>query len=447
MNHYSNKIILLFLLSLFLTIIQFGCTYFQTEPKLVYSKDKVKEIDHVVKTIYNNGQFSGIVLVSVKGDVVYKSAVGYANLKDSIPNTCDAKFRIASFTKPFTSMLILQLVEDGVIKLDGKLIEYLPEFTVTSGDKITIRQLLTHRAGITGHPRISNLIDIEQQYYTRRDFLELVMQYDLIYEPGKEREYSNFGYGLLALLIEKVTGKSYDEVMFEKICKPAGMTNTLSDITEMPIEKRAIGYTHDYFTGMEEASYLDMSFCLGAGQLLSTAEDLYLFDQALYTDKLLSEKSKDLFFNVCGWRKTKYNFGSGSKRITCNNLEGSMNGFQSHTQRIEKDTVLIVVLRNIKEAVYENEIAVKWANAIASPILSILYNEDYELTKISGAFTIFKTLIESDLKQAKSKFNEIEKQQDIYYIDKSEFQFFYEELKKKNMNIKADEFQNFIRKI
>jgi len=447
MNHYSNKIILLFLLSLFLTITQSGCTYFQNEPQLSYSKDKVKEIDHVVKTIYNNGQFSGIVLVSVKGDVVYKSAVGYANFEDSIPNTCDAKFRIASFTKPFTSMLILQLVEDGVIKLDGKLIEYLPEFTVTSGDKITIRQLLTHRAGITGHPRISNLIDIEQQYYTRRDFLELIMQYDLIYEPGKGREYSNFGYGLLALLIEKVTGKSYDEVMFEKICKPAGMTNTLSDITEMPIEKRAIGYTHDYFTGMEEASYLDMSFCLGAGQLLSTAEDLYLFDQALYTDNLLSEKSKDLFFNVCGWRKTKYNFGSGSKRITCNNLEGSMNGFQSHTQRIEKDTVLIVVLRNIKEAVYENEIAVKWANAIASPILSILYNEDYELTKISGAFTIFKTLIESGLKQAKSKFNEIEKQQDKYYIDKSEFQFFYEELKKKNMDIKADEFQNFIRKI
>ncbi len=266
------------------------------------------------------------------------------------------------------------------------------------------------------------------------------MQYDLIYEPGKGREYSNFGYGLLALLIEKVTGKSYDEVMFEKICKPAGMTNTLSDITAMPIEKRAIGYTHDYFTGLEEASYLDMSFCLGAGQLLSTVADLYLFDQALYTDKLLSEKSKDLFFNVCGWHKTKYDFGSGSKRIECNNLEGSMNGFQSHTQRIEKDTVLIVVLRNVKEAVYENEIAVKWASAIASPILSILYNEDYELTKISGAFTIFKTLIESDQKKAKSKFIEIEKQQDKYYIDKSEFQFFYEELRKNNMDIKADEF-------
>jgi len=447
MNYDSNKIILLFLISLFLAITQFGCTYFTNEPKLSFTKDKVKEIDHVVKTIYNNGQFSGIVLVSVKGDVVYKSAVGYANLEDSIPNTCDSKFRIASFTKPFTSMLILQLVEEGLIKLDGKLIEYLPEFTVAGGDKITIRQLLTHRAGITGHPRISNLIEIEQQYYTRRDFLKLIMQYDLIYEPGKGREYSNFGYGLLALVIEKLTGKSYDEVMFEKICQPAGMNNTLSDITEMPIENRAIGYTHDYFTGPEEASYLDMSFCLGAGQLLSTVEDLYHFDQALYTDKLLSDKSKDLFFNVCGWRKTKYSFGSESKRITCNNLEGSMNGFQSHTQRIEKDTVLIVVLRNIKEAVYENEIAVKWANAIASPILSILYNEDYELTKISGAFTIFKILIESDQNEAENKFIEVGKQQDKYYIDKSEFEFFQEELRKKNMDIEADKFQSFIEKI
>ncbi len=447
MNHFSNKTILLFLLSLFLVITQFGCRYFRNEPQLCYSKDKVQEIDNVVKTIYNNGQFSGIVLVSVKGDVIYRNAVGYANLEDSIPNTIDTKFRIASFTKPFTSMLILQLVEDGIIKLDGKLIDYLPEFNITEGDKITIRQLLTHRAGITGHPRIPNLIDIEQQYYTRRDFLELIMQYDLIYEPGKRIEYSNFGYGLLGLVIEKVTGKSYDEVMFEKICKPAGMTNTLSDITEMPIEKRAIGYTDDYFTGMEEASYLDMSFCLGAGQLLSTVEDLYLFDQALYTDKLLSEESKDLFFNVCGWRKTKYNFGSGSKRIACNNLEGSINGFQSHTQRIEKDTVLIVVLRNIKEAVYENEIAVKWANAIASPILSILYNEDYEMTKISGAFAIFKALIESDQKKAFSEFIKIEKQKDKYYIDKSEFQFFYEELRKNKMDLKAEEFQTLIRKI
>lgn len=243
-----------------------------------YTEDKAKEFDQIVETIYENGQFSGVVLVSVKGEVVYKNAVGYANLEDSILNTCDAKFRIASFTKPFTAMLILQLVEDGVIKLDGKLTDYLPEFTVDGADRITIHQLLTHTAGITGHPRIPNLLDIEKLHYTREELLELIMKYDLVYKPGKGREYSNFGYALLALVIENVTGKSYDEMMQERICKPAGMTNTLSDITEIPIEKRAIGYTYDYFSGLEKASYLDMSFCLGAGQLLSTVEDLYLFD-------------------------------------------------------------------------------------------------------------------------------------------------------------------------
>lgn len=86
-----------------------------------------------------------------------------------------------------------------------------------------------------------------------------------------------------------------------------------------------------------------------------------------------------------------------------------MNGFQSHTQRIDKDTVLIVILRNVKEAVYENQIVIKWASALASPILSILYNEDYEITKKSGAFTVFKTLIEYGYNDAENKIIEINK--------------------------------------
>lgn len=425
----------------------FGCTYPQTENRLDFSKDKIKEIDNVVQKLYENGQFSGAVLVSVKGEVVYKKAVGYANLEDRILNTTDTKFRIASFTKPFTAMLILQLVEDGLIELNDKLTDYLNEYNVEGGEKITIYQLLTHTAGITGHPRISDLEDIEKQHYSRKELLDLINSYDLVYEPGKGREYSNFGFGLLALVIEKVTNKTFDEVMNEKICHPAGMTNTLSDITEIPIEKRAVGYTHYYFTGIGKAPYLDMSFCLGAGQLLSTIEDLYLFDKALYTDILLNKESKELFFNEFGWLSTNYKFGINSKRIQCNNLEGSINGFQSHTQRIEKDTVLIVALRNIKEEVYENQIAIKWPSAIASPILSILYNEDYEITKKSGALIVFKTLIESDQSEAENKFNDIRKQLDKYYIDKSEFEFFEKELRKKNMNNEADKYQSFIQKV
>ena len=437
----------IFLLSFLLVYSQGGCLFSQNNPELKFSMDRVEEIDRVINTLHKNGQFSGAVLVAVKGEVVYKKAVGYANITDRILNTCDTKFRIASFTKPFTAMLILQLVEDGLIKLNGKLTDYLPEFTVNGGEKITINQLLTHRAGILGHPRIPNLLDIEKLHYTRAELLELIMKYDLVYEPGRGREYSNFGFALLALVIEKVTGRSYDEVMNERICKPAGMTNTLSDITEKPIEKRAVGYTHDYFTGLEEAPYLDMSFVLGAGQLLSTVEDLYLFDRALYTDKLLSGKAKELFFNRYGWFRHRYPYGKGSKRILCRNLDGSMNGFQSHTQRIEKDGVLIVALRNVKEAVYENEIVIKWPNAIASPVLSILYDEEYEITKMSGAFTVFKTLIESGKTEAERKYDEItEMLQDEYYVDKSEFEFFQDLLKKEKREKQAEEYRQITMK-
>ena len=128
-------------------------------------------------------------------------------------------------------------------------------------------------------------------------------------------------------------------------------------------------------------------------------------------------------------------------------MEGSINGFQSHTQRIEMDSVLIVALRNIKEEVFENQIVIKWPSSIASPIISILYNEDYEVTKMSGAFIVFKTLIESDQNKAENKFVDISKQQDKYYLDKSEFEFFEEELRKKNMDIDADKFQSFIEQI
>ena len=440
MTNKRIKEFFIFLSILLLLYSQFGCSYFQKDPVLKFFMDKVEEIDQVVKTLYENGQFSGAVLVSVKGDIVYKNAVGYANLKDSILNTCDTKFRIASFTKPFTAMLILQLVEDGRIKLDGRIIDYIPEFTVKGGEKITVHQLLTHTAGITGEWRIPDLKDIEKKYYSREKLLECIMERDLVFKPGTKREYSNFGFALLGLIIEKVTGQSYDEVLNEKICEPAGMKNTLSDVTSQPIMNRAIGYNYNYFTGIEEASFLDMSFCLGAGQLLSTVEDLNLFDKALYSNKLLTESSKNLFFDKYGWFSERYPVGNGSKKIKSYTLDGSINGFQSHTHRIEKDSVFIVALRNIKE--YKKEIVIKWPTSMIPQILAILYGEEYDLPKKSAAFTIFKTLIESGQNEAENMYDEIlTKRQAKYYIDDNEFDFFEKELRKKNKEKRAEEYR------
>lgn len=406
------------------------------------TQETTEEIGEIVRTIYENGQFSGAVLVAVNGDIIYNDAFGYENIEDRILNTSDTKFRIASFTKPFTAMLILQLVEDGKLQLDGKLTQYLPEFPKEKGQNITIHQLLTNTAGITGESRITNLIDIEKEFYTREELLDIIAQQELVFEPGKGREYSNFGYALLGLIIERVTGKSYDQVLEENICKPAGMKNTLSDVTAQPIENRAVGYTYDYFTGLEKASFLDMSFTLGAGHLLSTVEDLYLFDRALYSNSLLTDESKELFFNEYGWFYHRYPIGNGLKRILSSSLDGSINGFQSHTQRIEKDEVFIVTLRNVKEPVYENEIVIKWPTFMVPRILAVLYDEPYDFPKKSAAFTVFDILVHSGQEDAEKLYTEIRNEQlDRYYIDKIEFVYFESELMNAGMANMAKDYQ------
>lgn len=437
---------LLILISILLLNTLYNCSNFRKDPDLNLPENSIEKIDEVIQTLFENDQFSGTILVSVKGKIIYKNAVGLANMKDSILNSCDTKFRIASFTKPFTAMLILQLMEDGQIELEGKLTDYLPEFTVKGGENITIHQLLTHTAGITGEWRIPDLVDIEKKYYSREKLLECIMKRDLVYKPGTKSEYSNFGYALLGLVIEKVSGKSYEEVLYEKICNPSGMKNTLSDVTSQPISKRAIGYNYNYFTGIEEASFLDMSFVFGYGHLLSTVEDLYLFDKALYTNKLLTESSKKLFFDKYGWFSERYSIGNVSKKIRSYTLDGSINGFQSHTHRIEKDSVFIVALRNIKE--YKKEIVIKWPSSMIPQILAILYGKEYDLQKKSAAFTIFKTLIESGQDEAENTCDEVlNKFKDKYYSDDREFDFFEIELRKNDMDRQADLYCEFKREL
>ncbi|MBI9036585.1 MAG: beta-lactamase family protein [Bacteroidales bacterium] len=426
----TKKILFLLFLPIFTILTSCGIIY--SDPTLSLPDNAEEEIAQIVNMMNDYGQFSGAVLISNKGKIIYKDAVGFANIEDSILNTCDTKFRIASFTKPFTVMLILQLVEEGKLKLDGKLTDYLPEFPKEKGEGITIHHLLTHTAGITGESRIPNLIDIEKEYYSREKLFNCIIEKDIVFKPGKGNEYSNFGYALLGMIIEKVSGKSYNELLQEKICIPAGMKNTLSDVNAQPIEKRALGYNYNYFTGFELASFIDMSFAFGAGHLLSTVNDLYLFDQALYSNKLLNEKSKELFFNKYGWHYQNCPYGKGFKKIRSNSLDGSINGFGSHTQRIEKDTVFIVALRNTKE--YKKQIVIKWPNYMMSRILAVIYGEEYDLPKKSGAYAIFKTLLDSGPDEAEKLHKEIsENQTDKYYLNRRELLFFKDKLNNKGM--------------
>ncbi|MFC2097682.1 serine hydrolase [Bacteroidota bacterium] len=416
----KQKTRVIFLLSL-MTNLLFNSFFGFGQEKSGITTEKIEAIETFVQGASEYGQFSGMVLVAVDGEIIFNSAFGYANKEWNIPNTIDTKFRIASATKPFTAMLILQLVEEGKLQLEGILTDYLPEFPADKGGQITIHQLLTHTGGIISETQIPDLIDIEKLYYTRERLFDCIAMRPLSYVPGQGEGYSNFGFALLGLIIERVTGKSYGELLQERICNPAGMNNTMPDNYLPLIEKRAAGFNFDYINGMQHASHIDMSFVFAYGHLLSTAEDLYLFDEALYTNKLLSEESKRLFFNIYGgYHFMNYPYSKNNKYIYCNNLDASVNGFGCHMQRISGDHVFLCVLRNTKED--NNQIVVKWPDYIASPILSILYDEEYDPPKKSGAYQVFQVLLSEGISAAGDKLSEIQNGQlDQYYLDENEF--------------------------
>lgn len=223
-----------------------------------FAQQNVKQIDGLMKQYYDYGQFNGSILVAEKGKIIYEHGFGMANMEWAIPNQPDTKFRIGSVTKQFTATLILQLVEEGKIKLDGKITDYLTDYRKDTGEKVTIHQLLNHTSGIPSYTDRRNFMaESSRNPYGVADFIKKFASEDLAFEPGSKFSYNNSGYSILGAIIEKVTGKSYEAVLTERIFKPLGMTNSGYDNFAPLIKHRASGYqkTPD---GFVNADYLDI---------------------------------------------------------------------------------------------------------------------------------------------------------------------------------------------
>ncbi len=235
---------------------------------------RAAKIDEVMTAASKYRLFNGSVLVSENGKVIYKKGLGMANMEWNIPNAPDTRFRLGSITKQFTAALVLQLVEQGKIKLDGKITDYLPDYRKDVGEKVTIHQLLNHTSGIPSYTGLAKFIEeASRNSYSVDDFVKKYASNDLEFEPGSKFAYNNSGYFLLGAIIEKVTGKTYEQVLKERILDPLGMKNTGYDLSGPVIAKRAAGYVKTP-VGYRNAPYLDMSIPYAAGSLYSTVEDL-----------------------------------------------------------------------------------------------------------------------------------------------------------------------------
>lgn len=256
-------------------------------------------------------KFSGTVLLAKDGKPLFSGAYGLADREKKTPNKLDTKFRIGSMNKMFTAVCVLQLVQAGKISLSDPVGKYITDYPNKDvATKVTIQQLLTHTGG-TGDFFGPQFDAHRLELKTLQDYVKLYGERAPEFAPGSKWEYSNYGFLLLGVVVERVTGKSYYDYVSENVYKPAGMTSTGSFPEAQAVPDRSVGYTRmdspELRRNTETLPYRGTS----AGGGYSTVEDFLRFATALTNHKLLNAQNTDLLITgkVDTPRGEKYAFG------------------------------------------------------------------------------------------------------------------------------------------
>ncbi len=286
------------------------------------------------------------VLVIRDGKAVVRKCYGLANLEDHEAATPATNYRLASISKQFTATAILLLAEDGRLDLDQRVRQWLPSLPAAT-DAITIRQLLTHTGGLIDY---EDVMPANQASQLRDDdVLHLLEAQDRLYfAPGSHYRYSNGGYSMLALIVERASGLRFEEFLKQRILEPLGMRDSLAYVQGgPPVRHRAYGYSENA-SGWTRTDQSLTSAVLGDGGIYSSIDDLARWDAALYSDRLLSRQSRELAFHP--WTVTddadvRYGFGW---RITGESLwhSGESIGFRNVFVRYPQRRLSVIILSN-----------------------------------------------------------------------------------------------------
>lgn len=313
-----------------------------------------EKIERKIENYIKNDDYQGTVLVAKDGKILFKKAYGYADREEKINNTTKTQFLIGSLTKSFVAVSVLQLVEDGLLDLNEPIRTYIPELKDDLGKNLTLHILLKHQSGLV--PHLERIIDFEDKDVSSQEIIDIINTSSLSFTPTSEYQYSNLNYTLSAIAIEKVTGKSYAQVLQERTFKPLEMNHSGVERKHNKPKNRAKGYRKTTFGIKNEENIV--SYALGTGDIFSTVEDLYKWDQALYGNTLLSEKSKFLLFDGentefgnygYGFRITEYQRKKNYlKNGTLMRHGGTMDGFMSNLHRYSDDKLTVIILGNIR---------------------------------------------------------------------------------------------------
>jgi CubicO group peptidase (beta-lactamase class C family) len=392
----------------------------------LFSQGIEHKINELMSAYADNGQFYGTILVKKGENIIYKNAFGLANREWDIPNTIDTKFLIGSIGKPFTALMTLMLVDDGLIDLNATINAYIPEYLGPGNNKVTIHQMLNHTSGIPNHGAIPNLSKkLVRWIYDTNQYLELIKNIELKFEPGTDFEYSGIAYNLLAIICEKVTHKDFGNLLKERIFIPLEMNDTKHDKNLDIDTKRANGYEYHLLEGFMNPSYIELCHVKGSGGILSTVEDMAKFsNECFITQKLLSKDLykkmltpyiKDWQYYGYGWWITYKNINGDS--LTFISHGGSTDGYKAYLTRIVEDSIDIIMCQN---NYYRTELGVKFDYFITNEIIDILYGKDYTLPKKSLAKEIGYIIGQEGIDSAIKKYYSF-KEDKIYFIDDNDF--------------------------
>ncbi|MBC7931482.1 MAG: serine hydrolase, partial [Rubrivivax sp.] len=293
--------------------------------------------------------FGGAALVARDGKVLLSKGYGMANYEFDLPNTPQTKFRLGSITKQFTAAAIMLLQEQGKLSVQDSICKYV-EQCPAAWQPLTIHNLLTHTSGI---PNFTGFPEYRQTNRLPSPIGETIKRFKekpLEFAPGERFNYSNSGYILLGHIVEKVSGKSYEAFLQEQVFGPLKMTATGYDHPEQVLKNRASGYMSGGGGGLLNAPYIDMTIPHAAGALYSTVEDMYLWDQALHSGRLLSKKSLEAMLTPF---KNGYGYGLGvGKQLGLNRIAhgGGIEGFNTFMVRFPDQNATVIVLSNVEQS-------------------------------------------------------------------------------------------------
>jgi CubicO group peptidase (beta-lactamase class C family) len=309
------------------------------------------------------GQLNGSVLVAEKGKILVDSGYGFANMELGVRNTPLTRFRVASVTKQFSAMAAMMLAHDGKLALTDPIATYLDSIPADWG-KVTVRDLIHHTSGISDYEEwfdgynTQAYSDYMSQEHAAQRIVRDARKRPLDFPPGTKFHYSNSAYIMLGYVIEKASGMRFEEFLQQRIMGPLGMTLSSQDRSEEQILNRAHGYRlrpgampRTYYKGLTKTDYLNGYYQLmeppqaDAG-LITTTRDLYKWDQALYTERLLPRAQLDSIFTP---GLGNYGFGwfinKGPDGVT-HEHSGGLPGFTCYIMRIPEHHRTIIMLTN-----------------------------------------------------------------------------------------------------